>query len=188
MAGQSGNLTDSVTRTIEVPPDISTSNFSERMNTVIQNPRPVWHSLPAYLIDQVGRQISRSLLRGDRVIRLQLRPSELGAVKVEMDIKGNILKLGMIAENSSVKQLLLSNVHELRDALVEQGVKIEKLDVQINQNFNHSLADSKEELKEGQRGIRGQSGGPLTTEDDTDESISALQDRTTGDRLLNLVA
>ncbi len=155
-------------------------SFSEAAGGVRESERPAARSfLPGYLVEQVGRQIARSLLGGKRVVRLQLRPPELGAVKVEMDIKEDVLRLGMITENSSVKELLLSNAHELKDALVEQGVKLERLDVQINHDSNQSLAYTKEDPGEEQRWIR-DADGFLVPEPKTDE------DSITGPRSLAL--
>ncbi|UCE33404.1 MAG: flagellar hook-length control protein FliK, partial [Deltaproteobacteria bacterium] len=155
-------------------------SFSEAAGGVRESERPAARSfLPGYLVEQVGRQIARSLLGGKRVVRLQLRPPELGAVKVEMDIKEDVLRLGMITENSSVKELLLSNAHELKHALVEQGVKLERLDVQINHDSNQSLAYTKEDPGEEQRWIR-DADGFLVPEPKTDE------DSITGPRSLAL--
>jgi len=173
-------------KAMDIPPDINRSTFSETINTVKQNQVPVRGFFPAYLIDQIGKQISRSILRGERVIRLQLKPPELGVLKVEMDIKDNILKLWMITENSSVKDLLLSNAHQLREALVEQGVKLGRFDIQINYNFDQSLANSKEGLKDGQGHEINK--GPFMAEDDTDDRLSGPGNMATGDHLLDLVA
>ena len=139
----------------EILSNVSRPSFPEAAGGVSESDRPASRGfLPGYLVEQVGRQIARSLLSGKSIVRLQLRPPELGTVKVEMDIKEDVLRLGMITENSSVKELLLSNAHELRDALVEQGVKLERLNVQINHNSNQSLAHTKEDPGEGQRWIR----------------------------------
>ncbi len=183
---EDGNLVKPETRIMDIPHGIKGSTFSETINTVKQHSELVRNFLPAYLIDQVGKQISRSILRGERVIRLQLRPPELGVLKVEVDIRDNVLKLGMITENSTVKQLLLSNVHQLRAALIEQGVKLERFDVQINYNFDQSLANSKEGLKEWQ----GQdlNGMPFIAEADTEDPISGARNMAAGDHLLDLVA
>jgi hypothetical protein len=144
-------------------------NSSEGASGVSQNQKPAARGfLPGYLVEQVGRQIARSLLGGKSVVRLQLKPPELGTVKVEMDIKEHVLRLGMITENSSVKELLLSNAHELRDALVEQGVKLERLDVQINYDSNQSLAHSKEDPGEEQKWIR-DADGLIVPASNTDE-------------------
>jgi hypothetical protein len=158
----------------EILSNASGPSFSGAAGEVSESERPAARNfLPGYLVEQVGRQIARSLLAGKRIVRLQLRPPELGAVKVEMDIKENVLRLGMITENSSVKELLLSNAHELRDALVEQGVKLERLDVQINYDSNQSLAYTKEHPGEEQRWIR-DADGFLVPEPKSDEnSITA---------------
>ena len=171
-----------------ISPQTAAAAITDAVNSAGQHQKPFQDFLPTYLVDQVGRQLSRALLRGDRVIRLRLKPPELGAVKIEMDIKDNVLRLEMIAENSSVKELLLSNVHELRNALAGQGVKIEGLDVQVGHDFNHSLADSKEGLKERQRLIKERDRGLLTEEIMMDDPESWLRNRAAGERLLNLVA
>ena len=181
---EEGHLIKSETGKMDVPPNIGSPTSSDIINNVKQQPGPARNLLPAYLINQVGKQISRSILRGERVIRLQLKPPELGTVKIEMNIKDNILKLGMIAENSSVKELLLSNVHELKQALVEQGVKLDKLDVQINYNFDQSLADSKESTKQNQRWNKGMNSIPFIGESES-QIIQQIVSR--GDCLLDLI-
>ena len=171
-----------------VPHEIGSSTFSDTINAAKQQPKIAREILPEHLINQVGRQISRSILRGERVIRLQLHPPDLGSVKVEMDIKDNILKLGMIIENSTVKELLLSNAHELRQALVEQGVKLEKLDIQINYNFGQTLTNSKESSKQNQRGAKGTRSMSSIRENVSEQSQTMQRIMLTGDRLLDLTA
>jgi Flagellar hook-length control protein FliK len=131
------------------------SSFADAVQAAKKNQSSVKDVLPAQLVDRVGRQISRSLQRGDRIIRIQLKPPELGTVKVEMDLKEHVLKLGMIIENSSVKELLLANAHELREALVDQGFKLEKMDVQIGNHSNPTFGDLKEGMNGEQRGNQG---------------------------------
>jgi flagellar hook-length control protein FliK len=171
-----------------ISPQMAVATITEAVHSTGQHEKPFQDFLPTYLVDQVGRQLSRALLKGDRIIRLRLKPPELGAVKIEMDLKDNVLRLDMIAENSTVKELLLSNVQELRNALTEQGVKIEGLDVQVGQDFNHSLANSKEGLNERQRLIKEQEQGALAKEIMMDDPVSWARNRALGDRLLNLVA
>ena len=98
--------------------------------------------LPNYLVAQVGRQISKSLLKGDGTIRFRVQPPSLSAVRIELDMKGSRLKLEVTAENSAVKELLLARVPELKTVLKEFGVKLERLDVQINNAFDPSTENS----------------------------------------------
>jgi flagellar hook-length control protein FliK len=159
---------------------------SETITEAKAHSNPVRPSLPAHLINQVRRQISRALVRGERVIRLQLRPPDLGSLRIEMDMKDNVLKLGMITENSSVKETLLSNIHELRESLVEQGVRLERLDIQIGYNFDQSLAQSKEGLKEGNG--EGAGGGQVLADEAHEDTSPGMWVRATGDHLLDLMA
>lgn len=185
MAGNKGHDIQSGVRILEPPNQTSVSTFSETINAAESNDKSFRSSLPAYLVDQVGKQISRSILRGDRIVRLQLKPPDLGRVKINIDIKDNSLKLGMIAEHSSVKELLLSNVHELRGALVSQGIKLENIDIQINYGFGQSLTGSKEGKRWNQDS--GEKGGFISK-----NSAEVLQSEPlkmiVGNNLLNLVA
>ena len=124
-------------------------NFTNTLKTVENGEKPFRSYLPISLVDQVGKQISKSILRGDQMVTLQLKPPDLGTVRIEMDIKDHTLRLSMTAEHHSVKELLLNNIHELKEALVQHGVKLEKVDVQITSNFDQSLNASKEGTHNG---------------------------------------
>jgi len=164
------------------------SNFSDSINAVERNDNSLKAPLPTYLIDQVGKQISRSILRGDRIVRLQLNPPELGRVKIMIDIKDNALKLGMIAEHSSVKEILLSNVHELKEALASQGIKLENINIQINTGFGQSMAGSKGWMNEGKRWNQNSGGGGFMSENNAEVLQSDPLKMAAGNHLLNLVA
>ena len=147
--------------------NIGSSKAFDTVNTVKLQTTPENNVLPKYLINQVGKQVSMSVLRGDTMIKMQLKPPELGSVKIEMDIKENVLKLGVITENNSVKELLLSNANDLKRVLVEQGVKLDKLEVNINSDFGQSMANSKDskgqnsEWSKGSKSILSKAEEPL---------------------------
>ena len=188
MAGKEGHDIKSGIRIMEPPKQTAVSTFSETINAVESNDKSFRNSLPAYLVEQIGKQISRSILRGDRIVRLQLKPPDLGRLKINIDIKDNVLKLAMIAEHSSVKELLLSNVHELRGALVSQGIKLENIDIQINTGFGQSLAGSKEWMNEGKRRNQDFGGGAFLSKNTAEVLPSELLKMGAGNHLLNLVA
>jgi hypothetical protein len=173
--------------TFSIPGHATDPGFSNAVQTVKRSQTPVKNVLPARLIDRVGRQISRSLQRGDRIIRIQLKPPELGTVKVAMDLKENVLKLGMITDNSSVKELLLANANELRDALIEQGVKLEKIDVQIGNHSNPTFSDLKEGPTGEQRGSQGGKTYLPPTEDYLTDTLTEQSLTFYGDQRVDLV-
>ena len=113
-------------------------------------------ALPAHLMERAVKQILRSTLRGDKTFTLRLKPPELGVVRVALEIKENVLKLGVTTETPVARELLLSQVQGLKESLLEQGFKLEHVEVDVGQNFEQSLAHSKEGFKEG----HGRQGGP----------------------------
>ena len=134
---------------MDAPKTTASVNFTETLKAEQSNTNGTRGYLQASLVDQVGKQISRSILRGDRIVRLQLKPPELGTVKIKMDLKDHTLRIGMIAEHHSVKELLLNNIHQLKEALLHQGVKLDNVDVQIDYSFGQSLNGSKQETNGG---------------------------------------
>lgn len=144
--------------------------------------------LQASLIDQVGKQISRSILTGDRIVRLQLNPPELGTVKIKMDMKDHSLRIGIITEHHSVKELLLNNIHQLREALLHQGVKLDKVDVQIDYNFGQSLNSSKQGTNSGPGTGRGFNEKQFNTNSLTQETSAIQMHMISKNNLLDLVA
>jgi len=177
----------SETKAIEMSDKGASATLSEVINTPEQGQKPVKDLLPAYVINQVEKQISRSVLKGDRVIKLRLKPPALGTVKVEMDVKENVLKLGMITEHRAVRELLLCHVHELRDALMEHGLKIEKIEIHSNDHFGQSLGSLRDGPKEGPK-KDSRSSMPFITEDDTEGLLLVPRDGARGDHSLDLVA
>ncbi len=170
------------------PEGIEPKRFEAILTSSQKNQRPA-ASLPNYLVDQLGRQISRAINRGDGIIRFQLKPPELGFIKLEMQLTDSQLNLSVAAENSSVKEILLTHMHELREALMGQGIKIDKLDVHINDGFNQSLANFQEgpsKEKGSQDGTN--SGNSVASNDDTPESF--IHDRASprSDVTIDLVA
>jgi hypothetical protein len=176
------------TKAVHITQDARSAPYSDADAIITKHQEPLKGFLPTYVIDQVGRGISRSLLRAERVIRLQLRPPELGALKVEMDMKDNLLKLAVITENNSAKELLLSNVHELREALVEQGVKLERLDVQIHCDIHHSPADSHEGNKGSHQGMREIVEAKISEQDEQDDLLAGPWGMDDGGHALDLMA
>jgi flagellar hook-length control protein FliK len=185
---EKGYHVDSETGQINVQRNTEAFNFTDTLKTVEHGEKPFRGNLPASLVDQVGKQISRSILRGDRVLTLQLKPPDLGTIRIKMDIKDHTLRLSMMAEHHSVKELLLNNVHDLKEALVQHGVKLEKVDVQINHNFGQSLNASKEGTDNGHKWRQDLNGDEFHSDHHAEGSHERLKNIMSGSNLLDLVA
>lgn len=149
--------------------------------------------LPSAVMDQVGKEIASFLQRGERVFTLQLKPPELGMVNIEMDVKENVLKMIVVAETSSAKDMLQANYVDLRRTLEGFGVRVESFDVQMSQNQNHASTNGDGALNQqsdshgrsGKNMLSGGQGGESAGEEDIESLVMQQPDK---NGLLDLLA
>jgi flagellar hook-length control protein FliK len=116
-------------------------------------------------LDQVSRQILRSQLANESEIQIQLKPPSLGRLKMSIEHTSEGLKVSIIAESSAARDMLLSNSGDLKTALMEQGIRLDKINVETQADFNQTMAntggngsngsDGRKRFSEGNR-IRGE--------------------------------
>ncbi len=136
---ESGGAEKSSIKPVPIPNNTSASIPAEQINSPEKGQNTVKTGLPDYVINQVGRQIRKSIQDGKSFIKLQLKPPELGSIKIELRIEDNSLRLKMITQDNSVKHILLSNLNELKESLLDQGIKPDKIDIQIDYKPDQSL-------------------------------------------------
>jgi hypothetical protein len=121
---------------------VSYTGAPENLSSPVkQTPAFQQSPLPAAVVNQVGREIAAFVRRGDRFFTLQLKPPELGIVNIEMDVKENALKMSVVTETSSAKDLLHANYVDLKRVLEGYGIRVETFDVQLNGSLNHTSAN-----------------------------------------------
>ena len=145
-------------------------------------------TLPAYVLNQVSRQIIRSHHNGSKEIRLQLHPPNLGRLQMNIDGSGGGIRVNIAAEQQGTQELLLSHAGELKSLLNEQGFRLEKIDVQFEQYFDQSLSYARQESnKSNNRRQRGTGSQEEHREvDSTPEELSETTPE--GEGILDLVA
>ncbi|MTV47799.1 hypothetical protein GJ688_02220 [Heliobacillus mobilis] len=74
---------------------------------------------------------------GGSELRIQLKPEVLGKMQLSLSVDAGIVSVRFSAENPQVRQMLESNLPELKQSLEEQGLKFDRIDVSVgNQNLN----------------------------------------------------
>ena len=101
-----------------------------------------FRNLPAYVTHQVSKSLVRAINQGENIIKIQLKPPELGRLVMTIDNTGNSMKVNIMTENFAAKEILISNANELRSVLSNSGVHLERFDVDMNSNFKQSMADT----------------------------------------------
>ncbi len=114
-----------------------TENISNKVNDITSINK---NSIFEQMIDQI--KVDYKDLSDE--VRIKLKPETLGEMTIKVVIDKGIVTAKVIVENYGVKQLLESNVEQLKDSFKEQGVVFQALDVSVNKdsNFERNNAES----------------------------------------------
>ncbi|WP_027177602.1 flagellar hook-length control protein FliK [Maridesulfovibrio bastinii] len=94
---------------------------------------PMWEKAArSNVLEQVQNGIFRNLGNGSKQLVLKLNPVELGSVNVMLQVKNKEVNAVIRADNPDSARLISDQVDKIRAALEQQGLKVDKLDVQTN--------------------------------------------------------
>jgi flagellar hook-length control protein FliK len=105
--------------------------------TLAPGPRSATRTAPteidtARLLSRVAKAFNAAQER-DGEVRLRLSPPDLGSLRVEVRVQDGALVAHLHAETDSARTALIDNLPALRDRLADQGVRIERFDVDLMQ-------------------------------------------------------
>jgi len=87
------------------------------------------------LLNRVARAFALAQ-DGSGEVRLRLSPPELGALRLEAKVLDGVLVARLETETSAARTALIQNLPALRDRLAEQGIRIERFDVDLMQHHH----------------------------------------------------
>lgn len=85
------------------------------------------------IFDQVVTHISGSHNGESGRMVLRFQPAELGSLKLELMVEGDRVKANIHAQTMQVQEVIERNLPQLRNALAEQGLKIDQFQVNVDQ-------------------------------------------------------
>jgi flagellar hook-length control protein FliK len=94
-------------------------------------------SKPREFAFQLADHIVRELQDGGTGVRIQLKPANLGRLEINAEHGAGGVVARIVTESGAVRQFLESNLQVLEQALQDQGLKLERIDVVVNQNLDH---------------------------------------------------
>lgn len=87
---------------------------------------------PARFVNRVAKALHTAQERGG-TLQLRLSPPELGAMRIQLTVKDGVMSAALETENAGARRVLLDNLPALRERLAEQNIRIEKFDVNVQQ-------------------------------------------------------
>lgn len=94
------------------------------------------------VINQIAEKVSIRFNKGMNEIKIDLEPPSLGSVHIKVVMKGDGVNTIMVIENNTVKNIVESNLDQLKNALLDQGVMVNEFSVLVGDNnlafLNHN--------------------------------------------------
>ncbi len=102
--------------------------------------RGATRAMSARLLDQIEQAMLSASKNGGKRLELQLAPSELGVVNVILTSKNGEISAMIRPEKSETAAVISQQADQLRFALEQQGLKVDKVEVQtqLQDNRNNS--------------------------------------------------
>ncbi len=111
---------------------VSGSNAPVATNTA----RPVAPQSNEFL-SQVTERIHFMIRDGGDTIRIRLQPDEFGHMEIRAESTARGMAVRISAETGSVKSILENNLHILQHNLQELGLKVDRIQVMLQDFFDH---------------------------------------------------
>ncbi len=92
------------------------------------------------------------LSNGEGQVKLRLHPPELGSLQMTLKMEGQVMTAHLEVENSLAKEALTQNVQQLRDSLSEQGIRIERFEVQVVSDLGQNGLNSDSQTQSNSMG------------------------------------
>lgn len=118
-------LLSKVTTTTPQPMTSGNAPQQGQQSTFLQQ-----NPLSTRVYEQIETGMLRTLKNGGKQLTLSLNPEELGKVKVILAVKGNELTATIRPETHEAAKAISDQLHTLKSTLENQGLKVERLDVQ----------------------------------------------------------
>jgi flagellar hook-length control protein FliK len=113
-------------------------------------PRPSGPPQLPDFVAQLAERIQMHIREGDGVLRIQLRPSSLGRIEVKAETSGGRLVATILTETASVREYLENNLHTLRQNFLDQGLKVDRINVELHDGYwNQHPSSGQQESRAG---------------------------------------
>jgi hypothetical protein len=113
---------------------------------------------PREFVFQLADHIVKELQDGTNGVRIQLKPAALGRLEINAEHGAAGVVARIVTESGAVRQFLEGNLQMLEQAIQDQGLKLDRIDVVVNQNLDHRQSGNQGDANSGQGNHAGGNG------------------------------
>ena len=100
-----------------------------------QQPRSSWPINQLEVFEKIANAARLTRAGGTSEISMRLQPDNLGMMRVRLSLDNqHVLSARIQVETHEARSIVESSLHQLKDSLAQQGLKVEKLDVDVRQD------------------------------------------------------
>ena len=96
------------------------------------------------VIDQIINRLSIRSNGSQSEVKIQLDPPSLGRVRMNIITSGDGVRTLIVAENQAVKQVIESNLSQLRDSMLSQGLKLDGFSVFVGGDSDQEFSQQRD--------------------------------------------
>ena len=150
--------------------------MSERLakfETATSTSESTQRSLSSQAMHQIVQKAVLSFNNGQNEIRIDLKPEFLGHIRMQIVTDSHQVAVKILAESPFVKDMLDSNLNQLKADLQAQGLKVDELEVSV---AHDSHSDTKNQTPAEASKSRALGADKASDEDLSEEQIESLSD------------
>ena len=128
---------------------------------------------PIEFVDRVANSI-RLVQQDGQQLRIRLSPPHLGSLHIEVTSRGGALSVRLEVQTAAAQTALMDNMPMLRDALVQSGMSLERIEVQLadpaGDDAQPRFSDDKEQQQTEQQSQQNAQQDPQEESDELDDN------------------
>lgn len=126
------------------------------------------------VIQQIVEQVKVQMSQDSTSLEMQLYPEHLGKIQINVVSKDGVMTAKIVAENEAAKQAIESGLTNLKDAMEQQELKVEAIEVMVSttgfeQNSEKNDSTAENQMSKGHRKIDLSDGEEEQTQEDAVE-------------------
>lgn len=96
------------------------------------------------VLKQIAEKVDVNILEDKSEMLIKLKPDNLGKVTMQISVENGNISAKFLAESQKVKEILESNMQELKDQLTKQGMAVQDLSVSVgNDNRERQMFEGR---------------------------------------------
>ena len=128
----SGNGVNSVVETLGTTSPLLKNSGEVLSDLKLNEPMPKAF-FERTVLDQIVSKVSVRMSGGREEMRIHLEPPSLGSLQLKVAVEGRTVNATIIADNSITRDIVQSNINQLKESLAEQGMKLDSLSVLVGE-------------------------------------------------------